>query len=174
MWHKGIPLALEVLSNLKRLAPDIKFKYLIVGDGPELKFIKRKVKENDLEPDVVFTGMIDRSELFALFNNAHFFMLLSFKEGGSWALIEAMAHGVVPIVLDAGGIRDLIRGDLGIKVKPSDSNKLTSEIANKILSLLQDRECYFKESERICEYVQSQLTWDKKIDEIMQVLKKCV
>jgi glycosyltransferase involved in cell wall biosynthesis len=49
-------LALNALKIVQKKIPDI--LWIIIGDGTEIEFLKKKVKENELEKNIIFLGEI--------------------------------------------------------------------------------------------------------------------
>jgi glycosyltransferase involved in cell wall biosynthesis len=94
------------LRELDRHLTD--YRMVIVGDGPE-----RARLEEDLRwagPRVTFTGCLDKRQVLEHYRRAHFLMLFSNFEGLPLALLEAMAHGLVPVVTDIpSGVGQVVR-----------------------------------------------------------------
>jgi glycosyltransferase involved in cell wall biosynthesis len=112
---KGISLAIRALG-----AAGMKDVHLIVvGDGPERARLERLASRLGVETQVEFRGWVERVELLDLFSRADVLLFPSMHEDCGAVVIEAMAHGVVPVVLDRGG-PPLLIGDAGYVV-PSDS-----------------------------------------------------
>lgn len=53
-WHQGVDQAISAVALLREKAPELKF--LIMGDGPELKKLKAMVSEHQLEGRVIIQG----------------------------------------------------------------------------------------------------------------------
>jgi glycosyltransferase involved in cell wall biosynthesis len=87
---------------------------LFVGDGP-----LRGEVENLARQSRAIRVLGFRRDTLRIFAAADFFVLPSRREGLSFALLEAMAAGLPPIVSDAPGNRDAI-GDAGIAVPCGD------------------------------------------------------
>jgi len=86
---KNLPLFLDGIARATRKAPRI--KGLIVGDGPEADNLHAAVKALGLSDRIVFTGF--RQDAVSLIQAADLFALVSFSEGTSMALLEAMSAG---------------------------------------------------------------------------------
>lgn len=75
---------------------------LFVGDGKDLEILKKK------HPKAKFTGRVSPEKAIELISASRFFISNSVIEGLPYSLIEAMACGVVPIVSDVEGHKDLV------------------------------------------------------------------
>lgn len=101
---KNIPL---FLNAYKRIAGDVPgARPVIIGDGPEMPALKALCRELNLEDKFVFAGYReDASVLAAMFD---LFILSSYSEGTSMALLEAMNASVPAIVTDVGGNPEIV------------------------------------------------------------------
>ncbi|HET9530127.1 MAG TPA: glycosyltransferase family 4 protein [Blastocatellia bacterium] len=80
----------------------------VVGDGPEAEELYRELNRNAGRVRLHLHGRIPREELFRIYEQAHFFILLSTFEGMPLALREAMSRGAVPVVTDIAAHREII------------------------------------------------------------------
>jgi glycosyltransferase involved in cell wall biosynthesis len=94
---------------------------LVVGEGA-----LRAQVEAAAGPRVRVLGQ--RSDVASLLAAADFFVLMSEREGLSFALLEAMAHGLPAIVADIPENREAI-GDSGIAVPYGDEDAIAAAIA---------------------------------------------
>ncbi|HEY2146684.1 MAG TPA: glycosyltransferase, partial [Pirellulales bacterium] len=75
----------------------------LVGEGPEHAVLERKARSLGLNARVVFAGSFDNLE--DILTAADLFVLPSFEEGLSIALLEAMAVGLPVVASDIAGNR---------------------------------------------------------------------
>jgi len=92
---------------------DKKIKYIIVGEGPELKKTKEIIKYYNLQKQVTIVGEISNYKLNNLFKIADLFIMPNIKlkndiEGFGIVLLEASINGVIPIASNIDGIPDAI------------------------------------------------------------------
>jgi glycosyltransferase involved in cell wall biosynthesis len=85
---------------------------LVVGDGP----LRATLEEADFRWMHVLGQRDDVSRLLAA---SDVFVLTSQREGLAFSLLEAMAHGLVPVVTDLAENREAI-GDAGVAVRVDD------------------------------------------------------
>ena len=79
-----------------RAASELNLSLLIIGEGPEQK--KLEDLANQLQVSVNFQGQLPPEMVSSWLERSKYFLLLSDYEGLSFALLEAMARGVVPVV----------------------------------------------------------------------------
>ena len=123
--RKGHNFLIESLRDIKDMGH--RFKCFFAGDGPLKKTLKLKVKSLRLENEIIFLGNVD--DVADYLNASDVFVLPSFLEGLSIALMEAMLMGLACIVTDAGSNIDLIKTGLnGTVVLPGDRDALRKAV----------------------------------------------
>src|SRR5436853_3078199 len=86
--EKGHKDLVETLGLLREADPDLKFKLLVVGEGPERERLERAVEAKGLRPRVLFIGQIeDVAPYYAI---ADVLALPSHSEGSPNVLLEGM------------------------------------------------------------------------------------
>lgn len=103
-----------------RAAARTSTQLLMVGEGP-----LRTEAERVAQPPVHVLGQ--RDDVPRLLAAADFFVLMSEREGLSFALLEAMAHGLPAIVADVPENRETI-GETGIAVPYGDETALVAAL----------------------------------------------
>ncbi|MDI1257435.1 MAG: glycosyltransferase [Flavobacterium sp.] len=88
---KNYKLFLEVILEVKKTIPAIKAE--IAGTGDQETALKLFATENNLQDNVVFTGLISHRETLEKMNNSKIFLHPSIYEGGSTVYFEALFSG---------------------------------------------------------------------------------
>ena len=115
--NKGID---EVVA-LAKMYPEIQFKIV----GP----MTREYNETTSLPvNVVLTGQTDASGVLSELDSADLFLLLSYSEGFSNALLEAMARGVPVLASDVGAAMDMIENKGGRIVPVKDMKAISQAV----------------------------------------------
>ncbi len=109
-WEKGVE---ELTDTLKRVIQvDSTIKFLILGDGPQLSFLKEFIIKNRLSSRVIAYGRTENVK--AQLNRMDILLSPIHHPGGlSLSVQEAMAMGCIPIVTDVGGNRELVNSSHG-------------------------------------------------------------
>lgn len=94
--YKNQQYILEVCCQLKKRG--FSFYWYIVGDGPLMESYQRFVRSNELSEYVCITGQKSQAELRALYRKSDFLVQPSKVEGYGKAPIEALFHGVIPVL----------------------------------------------------------------------------
>ncbi len=89
----------------------------IVGDGPELARLTEMVEESDAGHCVTFEGRHDQAGVAEFMRRSDVFVFPSIRELGAGVVVEAMACGLLCLVVDYGGPAHLVAPDRGLKVQ---------------------------------------------------------
>lgn len=92
-FQKNQIFLLNILKKIRKDIPNVKL--VLVGDGPDKELLQKKVKEFNLERNIVFCGI--QRDMQACYSGFDLFLFPSLFEGISIALLEAQANGL-PII----------------------------------------------------------------------------
>lgn len=116
---KRVFLFPKILADLKNAG--IPFQWTIAGDGDQRAQLERLMASDEPGRQVIFTGPLPNARVPDLLEKHDVFLLASDSEGLPISLLEAMAHGVVPVVTDLeSGIRDVVNTGNGMLVPVDD------------------------------------------------------
>ena len=101
--------------------------YIVVGDGELYPYLKKLVKELDVEENVLLPGY--RKDANEILKASDLYVFPSYQEGLSVALMQAMAAGL-PVVASKirGNVDCIIQGKGGITVQPDDIEGMSNAI----------------------------------------------
>lgn len=116
-----------------------KHRLVIVGDGPERPALAKMVDDHGLSDCVEFAGWKNQAEVAELMRSADIFAFPSIRELGAGVVIEAMACGCVPVVVDYGGPGGLVDDECGVRVPLSGKPELTVAFTRALETLVTDR-----------------------------------
>jgi glycosyltransferase involved in cell wall biosynthesis len=147
---------LAVLDGLERALPRLEQAQVVMvfGDDTLLPEVEQRVRSSGvLRPRVILAGSVTRDEMPNYYAAADVFVSGSHSEGSGYALIEAMAAGLVPVVTDIPSFR-VIAGECGLRWPPGDSESLATAF-NRIIEgdLNEQKQAARARFER-------ELTWD--------------
>lgn len=131
--EKNIEMQIRLVSRLRKCCPGIKL-VVVAKKYDYFKVLQELVKSLDVEKNVVFTGL--RRDVPELLKAFDLFLMTSFSEGTSIALLEAMAAELPVIVSDVGGNGELIQHNKnGLLFDVNDMD----ELIDTLLELINDR-----------------------------------
>ena len=126
---KGQEWLIRALAELRKKFPSAKL--LLAGTGPCRERLQTLAREAGLGDAVLFAGFI--SDVESVYAALDVFLLPSFFEALSNALMSAMAYAIPSIAFNRGGPAEIIEdGKSGLLVEPANVDALCAAIA-KIL-----------------------------------------
>lgn len=128
--EKGLILAIRAFAALHAGGGIADFEFNIVGGGDEdhIAECKRLVADHGLAGKIQFLG---KTREIGRYYASHAVLLMPtlMREPFGLVIIEAMAHGMVPVVTDAYGPREIVRHlEDGLRFKPGDVDDLAANI----------------------------------------------
>jgi len=113
-------------------------RFRILGDGVERPLLEALVREHRLEKTVEFSGWMSQDAVAAEMRSADVFVFPSIREFGGGVVVEAMASGCVPVVVDYGGPAGLVDAGSGVKLALGGKDALVPALAAELESLARD------------------------------------
>ena len=97
---KGTDMLLEACTSLMQKGA---LTLDIIGDGPERAHLEKIAQDNGVADFVTFAGWIEHDQVNQRLCQADLLGFPSIREFGGGVALEAMALGIVPLVIDYGG-----------------------------------------------------------------------
>lgn len=133
---KGVDMLLEAAAPLiraGRVAVDI------IGDGPEMPNLQHQIQRESIAAGVSMTGWIhDQRAIAPRLAQSDVFAFPSFRDFGGGAVLEAMALGLAPVVIDYGGPSELVSDSTGFRIPLGPRTSIVEGFRN-VLDDLSDR-----------------------------------
>ena len=122
---KGVDMLIEaaipmILSGALKLE--------VMGDGPERKSLAEKLESHGIPANSVLIGWIEHKDLSRQLKSADLLAFPSIREFGGGAVLEAMALGVTPVVLNHGGPAELVPPGCGHVLPLASSSQIVSSM----------------------------------------------
>lgn len=136
----------------------------MIGEGELHQEVNKEISKLNLSNRVKLFRHVGDEKLKILYNAADLFVLTSVGEAFGITLLETMASGVPVIASNSGACPEVI-GNAGILF---DQGNYT-ELAEKILCLLHEKELSRKLSEAGFKRVRETFSWEDKIDQYLKL-----
>jgi glycosyltransferase involved in cell wall biosynthesis len=135
-----VPLkCVDVLITALAASPALRAsRLLIVGEGSERAAWTKLASEKGVAGRVEFLGWKSQTEVADLMRSADVFAFPSIRELGAGVVVEAMACGCVPVVVDYGGPGGLVDDVCGVRVPLSGRAELSVAFTRALESLAAD------------------------------------
>jgi glycosyltransferase involved in cell wall biosynthesis len=165
---KGVDMLIDAAAPLVRsgqVAIDI------IGDGPEMGLLRRRVAETKIAQGVALHGWIDHQEVGKRLARSQVFAFPSIRDFGGGVVLEAMALGLVPIVVNHGGPGELVSDETGFRVPLGTRESIIAAFRAILaeLAAAPDRARLIGEKAR--RRVHNLFTWDVKARQIFEVYR---
>lgn len=121
--YKGPDMLLDAIAPLAqagRLVLDM------IGDGPMMAGLRAQADRLGLTRAVVFHGNLPHEKVQDIVVNANLLTFPSIREFGGGVVLEAMALGVVPMVVDYAGPGELVTEETGYKIPIGTRDQIVS------------------------------------------------
>ena len=113
--QKRVRLFPEIYRNL--CESGIPFRWTLAGEGPERAYLEANMADGRPDQVALFVGQVDYTNVPSLLQDQDALLLASTFEGLPLSLLEAMGHGVVPVVSDLeSGISEVVNETNGLLV----------------------------------------------------------
>ncbi|MFN3685737.1 glycosyltransferase family 4 protein [Salinarimonas sp.] len=166
--YKGLDMLLEAAAPLARAG---RLVLDIVGEGPMRPRIEALVAREGLGESVRLHGFLPHARVRDVLAQSEVFAFPSIREFGGGAVVEAMALGLVPIVVDYGGPGELVTAETGIKLPLADHASLTHALREALARAQADRLDLVARGARARARVLALLTWRRKAEQIVEVYR---
>lgn len=172
---KGLDLVFKAISkcDCKR-----QIEFVLVGDGDQRNYLESLAKSLNIENNIIFTGKKSRSELLQKLRDGDIYIFPSFKEGGSWALMEAMGCALPVICLDTSGMHIITDDKSAIRIPVGKSDNTVERYKDAIEKLVHDVQLRRQMGIHARNRIEKVFNWDEKGEFLrLQILdgkdKKC-
>ncbi|MGB3223847.1 MAG: glycosyltransferase, partial [Desulforhopalus sp.] len=139
------------------------------GDGPLMGTLRTMVEQEGIENGVTLHGWVEHSALQWQMCRSQVFAFPSIREFGGGVVLEAMALGLVPLVVDYAGPAELVTAGTGFKVQLGQRPDIVAGFRLKLRELAEGSsklEIIGQAARaRVCEY----FTWEVKARQVMEI-----
>lgn len=152
-------MAIKAVSEASK---NINIQYDIIGDGSELQNLERLINKCNVNEKVNLIKSIPRNELLKRLSDYDIYLFPSLIEGGSWALMEAMAYGLPVICFDCSGMSVITNNDCAIRIPFTYPKQSQSEMTNAILRLAAAPNLRNQMGKHATQRICKEFNWEKK------------
>lgn len=164
--YKGADMLLEAAAPLVR---EGKVTVEIIGDGPQMPELIELLRREGLAGGATLAGWVEHEKVQDRLAQAHVFAFPSIREFGGGAVLEAMAVGLVPIVMDYAGPAELVTETTGFLL-PMGTRQQIIERLNALLRQLADNPAMIDaRSGPALRRAHELFTWDLKAQRVLDV-----
>ena len=164
--YKGCDMAIEAIAELAKAG---KVTFDIYGNGPEEQKLTKTIKNLKLENYVTLHGFVPNSQLQEKLVNADMFLFPSIREFGGGVVLEAMALGLVPIVMDYAGPAELVDTSCGYTIPMSNKDNVIKSIQHTIENIINNKEQLIAKRTNGLSKIEKYFTWERKAEQDIKI-----
>ncbi len=165
----------ELMLILKKILEHIPETVLLIGGWIKKEnkvMIKKLIKKLKIPPEnVIIYGFIERKLLNYFYEQSYLTFYTTLNEAFGLIPLESMLNGTPVIAFEeAGPMETILDGKTGYLIK----NRNFNEFAEKVITLMKDKDLYSKICENAKEHVKNNYCYKKWIPDLELILSKII
>lgn len=169
--YKGADMLIEASLDLVKQGL---LEVDIYGDGPEMANLSKILSVKDVTSGICLHGNIPHAELHQRLTNANLLTFPSIREFGGGVVLEAMAVGLVPIVVGYGGPDELVDDACGYKVPIGNRESIVIAFRQILENICQNPQQLAIKSIASMARVANHFTWKAKAERVLEIYNSLV
>lgn len=141
----------------------------MIGDGPMRESLQAKAAQLGVADAVTFHGQVPHEAVQDIAARANLLTFPSIREFGGGVVLEAMALGVVPLVVDYAGPGELVTPQTGLTVPIGPRAQIVRNLEARLAALVADPSGLPAMAERAHARAHELFTWPAKARQLAQV-----
>ena len=157
--YKGPDMLIEAAAPLLR---DGRMRLDILGDGPMMEPLRQMVADAGLVDAVTLHGWVAHEKVQDIAAQNHLMTFPSIREFGGGVVLEAMALGLVPVVVDYAGPGELVSPEWGFKVPMGSRADIVTHLRSRLEAIAVNPGQLAPLAAAARAHALTQCTWDAK------------
>lgn len=141
----------------------------IIGDGPMRQALESIANDEGIAGKVTFHGMLPHDQVGTIAAKNQMMIFPSIREFGGGVVLEAMALGVVPAVIDYAGPAELVDENTGYKIPIGSREDIIGSIQELLSKVIADPAALGQKSVAARQRVHDAFTWSQKAKQMHTV-----
>jgi glycosyltransferase involved in cell wall biosynthesis len=166
--YKGADMLLEAAAPLLKSGA---LTVQIIGDGPQMPVLKEIVQRERVESAVQLPGKVKHEELQKWLADSDVFAFPSVREFGGAVVLEAMAVGVVPIVVAYGGPAELVTPKSGFLLPIGSRAEIIASMRGALAQICENPNLVEERSFVAVTRAREHFTWQAKAKSVVEVYR---
>ncbi|QDA36642.1 glycosyltransferase family 4 protein (plasmid) [Paracoccus liaowanqingii] len=162
--YKGPDMLLEAAAPLMR---EGKLVLDMIGDGPMADDLRAQAERLQISHAVTFHGHLPHDQVQPVLARANLMTFPSIREFGGGVVLEAMALGVVPMVVDYAGPGELVTGETGYLIPVGPRPRIVAAFRAALEALAADPSGLPVKAQAARRTALADFTWDAKAARIL-------
>ena len=164
--YKGPDMLLEAAEPLLQSG---QLHIDILGDGPLMPALREWVESRQLQHAVSLPGWVAHQDLQGIMCQSQLLTFPSIREFGGGVVLEAMALGLVPIIVDYAGPAELVTPATGYAVPMGTRPEIVQALRNTLTQLCHNPAPLHGQADECRRHVQERFTWSAKAAQVKAI-----
>jgi glycosyltransferase involved in cell wall biosynthesis len=164
--YKGPDMLLEAVAPLVRSG---QLQLDIIGDGPLMPQLRSYVDQHELKSGVTLHGWVEHHLVQSKMRDSQLLLFPSIREFGGGVVLEAMALGIVPVVVDYAGPGELVTDDVGFKIPLGNRAEIVKRLYQIVAEICDNPQRITSKRVAAQALIQQRFTWEAKARRIIEV-----
>lgn len=164
--YKGADMLIEAAAPLLKAG---KLTLTLIGDGPMLPELKQSVVSLGLDGTVEFSGWLEHAQVQQVMASCDLLTFPSIREFGGGVVLEAMALGLPPLVVDYAGPGELVQPEWGYAIPIGPRADIIRDLRDALEQLIIEPQELLQKGMAARARVEETFTWSQKAMQIAQV-----
>ena len=164
--YKGADMLIAAAADLVRAG---RMTLDIIGDGPMFNHLTAQAKSLRCDTGLTFHKWVPHAEVQAILARSHILSFPSIREFGGGVVLEAMALGVVPVIVDYAGPAELVTPETGYKVPCGPKDDIIAGFRKTLTELAKEPASLEPMSRAAKDRVDAHFLWGRKAGQVRQV-----
>jgi len=164
--YKGPDILLEAAAPLLR---EGLMHIDLIGDGPLMPKLEQIVADEGISDAVTMHGWIPHEDLQTTAIASDLFAFPSVREFGGTSILEMMAIGLVPLIVDYGGPGDNIPAELGFKLPLTTRDQLVVDLRATLAEIAGNPEQLLDLRAKGQKWIHQKFTWPRRAEQIAEI-----
>jgi glycosyltransferase involved in cell wall biosynthesis len=166
--YKGCDLVLDAAAELLRTG---RATLDVIGDGPQLPLLRQKVEALGLGGAVRLDGWVAHTGIAERLARSQVLAFPSIREFGGGVVLEAMATGLVPVVVDYAGPAEHVTDACGFRIPLGSPAEITARLRVVLESLAADPPLRARLAAEGLRRIEASYTWQAKAAQVLEVYR---
>jgi glycosyltransferase involved in cell wall biosynthesis len=167
--YKGPDMLLEAALPLLKTGA---MRIDMIGDGPLLSELQTTADRSGVGDRIVFHGWVDHRQVQDIAARNEIFTFPSVREFGGGAVLEALALGIVPVIIDYAGPGELVDETTAFKIPLGPRGEIVSRLGRLLTDLTNDRAMLPSMAAKGQALIRDEFTWSRKAERILEIYKR--
>lgn len=164
--YKGADMLIEAAAPLLQ---DGRLRLDIIGDGPMQGALETQARAIGAGDAVVFHGQLNHAAVQDVAVESQLLTFPSIREFGGGVVLEAMALGVVPVIVDYAGPGELVDDEVGYKIPLGDRASIIAGLRAQLETISADPSELETKSTAARDRIANTYTWQAKARQVAEI-----